>query len=114
MTEGFFSLTPGQADLVRVVAELQAQGQGKDKARITLEALAEELDCVKSTALRLARGAADRGWLVPGTVNAPGMRLVEDAPVERLFAHQWDCRLALTGTGLAALAGDAAAERAAR
>lgn len=110
MAEGFFSLTPGQADLVRVVAELQVQGRN----RITLEALADELDCLKSTALRLARGAADRGWLVPGTVRAPGVRLVENAPVERLFAHQWESGLALTGAGLAALAGDAAAERAAR
>lgn len=104
MAEGFFSLTPGQADLVRVVAELQAQGQGQSGARITLEVLMRELDCGKSTALHLARSAAERGWLVLGTAQAPGLRLTADAPVERLFAHQWECGLALTGGGAAVVA----------
>lgn len=94
----YYSLTPEQADLVRVVAELEAAG-----IVASYRVLAEEMDCCITGALRMARGAAERGWVILASSREPGVRVAPGAPLGRLFGSLKEHDLAITGAGVRAL-----------
>lgn len=98
----FYSLTPEQADLVRVVAEMEASG-----IVATYDVLRNEMDCCISVAFWMAQGAAERGWLILASHRAPGVRIAPGAPLHRLFGSLKEYELSVTEAGRAALAGEA-------
>ena len=94
----YYSLTPEQADLVRVVAELEEAG-----IVASYRVLAEELDCSPTNALRMAQGAAERGWVILPRFGVPGVQVAPGAPLHRLFGSLKEHDLAITGAGVRAL-----------